>query len=142
MIIAEIDMQSLRLCKNIRKAAKTFLNQDEKDQCKLIVLQSLKPQLIKSILLDRLSHYNVVVKDYEIIPLQQLTKIDLQKSKLTIITTKYKELIENLRCLNRDILVIDFVYGNLIDGSEFYIDLMVRNIIKYSKSYTTQGGKL
>ena len=142
MIIAEIDIQSLQLCTNIRKATKTFLNSSGKDECELIVLQSLKPHLIKSILLDRLLHYDVVVKDYEIIPLHQLAHADLEKNKLTIITTKHKESIENLRYLNRGILVIDFVYGDLIDGSEFYIDVMVRNITKYLKFHTTKGGKL
>lgn len=142
VIIAEIDMQSLQLCNNIKKAAKTFLNSYGKDECTLIILQSLKPHLIKSILLDRLSHYDVVVKDYEVIPLHQLTNDDLQKNKLTIITTKHKESIEHLRYLNRGILVIDFVYGDLIDSSEFYIDVMVRNITKYSKFHTTKGGKL
>lgn len=127
VIIAEIDIQSLRLYKNIRKATKTFLNQDEKGQCKLIVLQSLKPQLIKSILLDRLSHYNVVVNGYLIIPLHQLTKIDLQKNHLTITTAKHNESIENLRYLNRGILVVNFVYANL-----------VRNIANYSKFNTNE----
>lgn len=136
VIIAEIDMQSLQLCNNIRKATKTFLNSCGKDECELIVLQSFNPQIIKSILLDRLSHYDVVVKDYEIIPLHQLTNADLQKNQLSIITTKYKESIENLRYLNRDILVINFVYGNLIDRTDFYIDLMVQNISNCSRFNT------
>lgn len=132
MSVTEVDIQSLQLCNNLKKVSKNFLNSCGNHECELIVFQSLKPQLIKSMLVDRLSYYDVVVKDYEIISLHQLSNVDLQKNELIIITSKYNESLEKLRYLNRDILVINFVYGNLLDGTEYYINLMVQNIANYA----------
>ncbi len=142
MSTAEIDKESIQLCRNIEKAAKAFIDSNNENQSRIMVFKSLNPELIKTILAEKLSQYNVTVKDYQIVPLGNLTYIDLLKDKITIVTAEEYEYIENLRYLTRDILVINFVYADVIDGSEIYIDLMVRSIVNQSKINTNMGGKL
>lgn len=80
MIVANIERESTQLCHNIGIAAKTFLDTFKKNQSKIIVLQSLKPQIIGSILFNRLSQYDLIINNYQIIPLNNLTSEDLQKN--------------------------------------------------------------
>lgn len=130
MIVSEIDQKSIKLCKDINIAAEIFLDKKNK-KFNAIILQSLEPTKIVNLFTEKIKHYNGIksLNEYwSVVQMEKLTIEDLQSDKLLIILTTYPTNMAILNYSYRNVIVLNFVYGNTCDGSNFYLNFMLKQI--------------
>lgn len=130
MIVSEIDQKSIKLCKDINIAAEIFLDKKNK-KFNAIILQSLEPTQIVNLFTEKIKHYNGIksLNEYwSVVQMEKLTIEDLQSDKLLIILTTYPTNMAILNYSYRNIIVLNFVYGNTCDGSDFYLNFILKQI--------------
>lgn len=130
MILTEIDEDSIKLRKDIGIAVEIFLNKRNK-KFNAIILQSLEPTQVVNSFKEKIKHYHRIksLNEYwSIVQMEKLTIEDLQSDKLLIIVTKSNSNIGIINHSCRDLIILNFVYGNTCDGREFYLNYILKQI--------------